>query len=55
MTILISHFLYFGGLKLLIGDCFVLMINKINKLVCINLKEKTKNKKSNNVFNSVFL
>ena len=54
MTILISHFLYFGGLKLLTGDCFVSMINKINKLVCINLKEKNK-KKSNNVFNSVFL
>ena len=29
MTILISHFLRFGALKILTGDYFVLRINKI--------------------------
>ena len=29
MTILISHFLHFGALKILTGDCFVLRINQI--------------------------
>ena len=29
MTILISHFLHFGALKILTGDYFVLRINQI--------------------------
>ena len=29
MTILILHFLHFGALKVLTGDCFVLRINKM--------------------------
>ena len=30
MTILISHFLRFGALKILTGDYFVLRINQVN-------------------------
>ena len=40
MTILISHFLHFGALKILTGNYFVL---RINKLICSKNKQTNKN------------
>ena len=42
MTILISHFLRFGALKILTGGYFVF---RINKMIYSKQKQKQKNKK----------